>query len=238
MLQAFVDESVEDPVFLLGGYIAPAERWKLFSNRWREVLELPPRLSYLKMKEAHACRGEFEGWSEPRRDERLKLLHGLIDEFAAGAFCLAFDFHKFKRAFAALGKLERKELNPYYFACSRLMTSLARSQKSLGLDGPIKFIFDNRMMEKHHVVEAWDWAWKVAKPEPPNLREIIGGAPSFEDDKDFWPLQAADMLAWWMRRRFVALSKGQEPITPPWILKDKPSPGARSLVSVQRATVA
>ena len=217
MLKAFVDDSRENPVFLLGGYVAPAEMWAVFSERWREVLEIPPRLNYLKMKEACACRGEFEGWSEQRRDERLTLLHDVIEECASAAFVLAFDSNKFKKAFAPLGKLGKKNLNPYYFATSRLMVSLAQSQEELGLQGPIKFIFDDQLTEERHVVEAWDWAWTVAKPDPPNLRDIIGGAPSFEDDKRSLPLQAADMIAWWMRRRFVALAKGHEPIAPPWI---------------------
>jgi hypothetical protein len=217
VLQAFVDESVEDPVFLMGGYIGPADAWASFSDRWQDVLDIPPRLKYLKMKEAYSFHGEFEGWSEDRRDARLSLLHEVIDQFASAAFVLAFDYDKFKSAFSLLSGLGKKNLNPYYFAAARLMTNLARSQENLSLHGPIKFIFDDRMMEKRHVVEAWDWAWKVAKPNPPNLHEIIGSAPSFEDGKIFKPLQAADMIAWWMRRRFVAQARGQEPIIPPWI---------------------
>jgi hypothetical protein len=74
-LQAFIDDSGvgQPPVSVLGGFIAPAERWAAFSTEWQQVLDIRPSIAYLKMSEAEACTGEFAHWSEGRRDERLAL---------------------------------------------------------------------------------------------------------------------------------------------------------------------
>jgi hypothetical protein len=219
VLQVFIDDSRENPVYLLAGYLAPSEQWAAFSDEWRRVLEIHPRLAYFKMKEAFACRGQFEGWSAERRDERLIMLNAVIEGFASAAFFIAFDENKFRKTMepVAVRFNDKKALNPYYFAVNELTDALGRNQHLLHVEGPMKFIFDQQMMEKRHVIEGHEWAWARAVPSLPNLKDIVGRVPSFEDDKEFLPLQAADMHAWWMRRRFVAQAKGQQPLIPPWI---------------------
>ena len=219
MLQAFIDDSREDPVFLLAGYIAPAERWALFSDRWQEVLDMTPKIAgSFKMKEF------FRGGLTAQKIERLNLLHGVIEEHASAVVAIAFDPNKLRIAFAPVAKeLGKQNQNPHLFAYTRLMVSVAQAQSQLGLEGPIKFIFDEQMHERRHMLEAWEWAWQYAKPVIPGLKNIIGATPGFETDENARPLQAADMFAWWLRRRFVAQSRGQEPIIPPWADADRPS---------------
>jgi hypothetical protein len=218
MLQAFVDDSRGDPAFVLAGYVAPAEQWAAFSDRWQEVLDMPPRLEYFRMTEI------FSRWAKDKDywTERLTLFHDIIEEFASASFAIAFSINNFKKTHAILEPYDRKKPNAYNFACYELMAQLARGQEQLGLSGPIEFIFDEQLMEKPQIIEAWEWMWTVAKPNPPNLKEIIGGTPSFKDDKQVLPLQAADFIAWWMRRRFDAQANGKEPL--PAIWKDRGPP--------------
>jgi hypothetical protein len=214
MFQAFVDDSRQDPVFVLAGYIAPAERWALFSDKWDEVLHMQPRLEYLKVSEIY-------GRMEPTaRDHKLQALDAVVSEFVSGSFCIAFNPQNLKDAFAPLIKeklLHKMEANPFVFASTMLQITIARERAGFGADGPIEFIFDEQMHEKAAVIEGWDFAWKNAKPDPPNLQEIIGGTPRFGNDKCERPLQAADKLAWWMRRRFyIQAAKGNPNPPPPW----------------------
>ena len=48
VLRAYIDESEHQasegpPVFVMGGFIAPAESWAKFSDEWQEVLDMRPR---------------------------------------------------------------------------------------------------------------------------------------------------------------------------------------------------
>lgn len=48
---------------------------------------------------------------------------------------------------------------------------------------------------------ARDWYSRLKQFFPPEHREILGRSPTMLDDRDYVALQAADMLAWSIRRR-------------------------------------
>lgn len=197
----------------MAGYIAAEERWERFSDRWQSILDLPPRIDgAFKMKDFYR-----RGGLTPKKSARLIMLYDAIQEFASAEIAIAFDPNKMRAAFEPVAReLGKENQNPHLFAYGRLMVAVAGGQSQLGLEGPIKFIFDEQMHEKRHLIEAWEWSWKIAKPHIPNLRDIIGSTPEFETDERMRPLQAADMLAWWLRKRFVSQARGKDPIVPPW----------------------
>jgi hypothetical protein len=80
VMQAYVDDSVEPPVFVLAGFVTHAEQWAKLTVKWADALTRPPTLEYFKMNEAYARKGQFEGWSEPDRDARLGDLAGIIKQ--------------------------------------------------------------------------------------------------------------------------------------------------------------
>jgi hypothetical protein len=223
MFQAFIDDSISDepPIFVQAGCIAPTVKWAAFSEAWRAVLEIPPRLEYFKMKEAWALRGQFEGWSAARRNERLVELYNVAQEYTSGEFIVSFNPAALKRAY----KIWPKEFShPYYFSVPLLMTELARNMEKLKLERqPIEFIYDSQLHEKDKLIAAWEWGSARANPDPPDLLDILRNPPTFRDDKEVLPLQAADLLAWWVRGRFVAQATGAEPLVPPF-KQTKPIP--------------
>lgn len=78
------------------------------------------------------------------------------------------------------------------------MTRFAASQ---GGNVPVEFIFD----EQDGIsldVQLWFDAMKGALPR--KIRKLISGTPLFRNDKDMVQLQAADMLAWYLRREHEA----------------------------------
>src|SRR6266851_757494 len=66
--QAYIDDSgsePQSPVFVLGGFIAPHEKWASFSEEWQAALDQDPKLEYFKMTEAAHLGGQFSrrrGW--------------------------------------------------------------------------------------------------------------------------------------------------------------------------------
>jgi hypothetical protein len=42
----------QSPIFILGGFIAPADQWARFSAEWKAALDEPPGIAYFKLTEA------------------------------------------------------------------------------------------------------------------------------------------------------------------------------------------
>src|SRR5215216_3948043 len=82
---------------------------------------------------------------------------------------------------------------PYYITLIDLVIQLKRVATRIGLTERIEFIFDEQMMEKRQIRDAWDGI-KITRPD---IAAHLGNEPRFEKDDDFLPLQAADKLAWW-----------------------------------------
>jgi hypothetical protein len=93
--------------------------------------------------------------------------------------------------------LEEKSINAYYFAFLAVVDGVAREQQKLGLTEQVDFVFDEQVMEQDKIAKGWESFKGLAKPE---IRTRIGNFPYFLDDVKFKPLQAADLIAWWVRK--------------------------------------
>jgi hypothetical protein len=80
MLKVYIDDSQmgHPPVSVLGGWLDDSTKWAAFSDEWREALEMRPRLDYFKYNEAQTFSGQFSGWSERSRNERVRLLMSIL----------------------------------------------------------------------------------------------------------------------------------------------------------------
>jgi len=93
----------------------------------------------------------------------------------------------------------------YTFGLYRFIDGVLRIFYDLGIREPIDFIFD----EKQRAGDMAESVWGVfAADVPPELRPLLGARPIHRDDKRERPLQAADMLAWHVRRD---ISSGGKP---------------------------
>jgi hypothetical protein len=88
ILQACVDDSIsaELSIFVLAGFVSTYPRWVEFRNEWEAALKKSPSLEYFKMKEAAACRGQFESWSFADRDKRVAEFAAIIKKHVIGGF--------------------------------------------------------------------------------------------------------------------------------------------------------
>jgi hypothetical protein len=85
IINGYVDESEDDTVFVLAGFVAPAEEWTKFSDVWQAALDAKPRVRLLKTSDAmHSPpRGEFWGLSEEARNGKLRTLYAIIDDYVS-----------------------------------------------------------------------------------------------------------------------------------------------------------
>lgn len=195
MLVAHVDDSIADNRHLYwAAYVLSAEEWIEFSNRWDAALAEAPAIEYFKMKEAHGRHGCFRGWTKLERNKKVFKLAQVVREFAPHGLHASIDIKAHKEKIDPVSPYPSK--SPYFLLTLAVIYGLAKMNERLLLAQPCKIVFDNsdgllgRLEPVYDLMTAGDESW----------REFIGPSPTFADDKEVLPLQAADLLAWHIRR--------------------------------------
>ena len=204
VLQCFVDESGNGhgPVMVMAGLIADVDSWARFSDDWQECLDMRPRLDSLHMAEFFAA-----SWGDESQD-RVRRFHRIIGDHVQASVIVSIPLDDYRTIFGGTSIWK----NPYLFLFFRTVLVYRANCEQFGLSRKISFIFDTQIGAIARIAEAWEF-FASARPD---LRALVGGMPTFADDTSLLPLQAADMLAWWVRRSIAADVAGQERIDPPW----------------------
>lgn len=219
VLQAYIDDSGgtdvnEHPYFVLGGFVSTVERWAEFSSDWQVVLDMEPRLEYFKMSEAGSLNGQFHmrrGWDRPMRDARLAKFVEVARSYPIYRTSVSIDKALFRDHIAGLDVPNPKPTakDPYYLAFHNLVTGLPLLQavniKSVPKEGKIDFIFDYQCKTGGRASDAWEHIKMNVLPRlkmdgVPDVMPFLGSPPIFRDEKEFLPLQAADLYVWHVRK--------------------------------------
>lgn len=197
MIQGFFDESISDgQVLVLAGVLATAERWEEFVDEWQSRLDVAPWDAF-KMSQANYK------WGETGL-EHAKWHYFTLRKFAQGGIAVAVPIEPLQKVVKELGLPPSDKSmwaldNPYMWAAVTLIRCTILSQEKWGLTEPVDFIFDERI-EESAVRLGWEVFECRASAEE---RRLIGRKPIFEDDERVLPLQAADMWAWFCRRKWL-----------------------------------
>lgn len=209
MLQAHIDDSKSDgKLFVLAGYIAPAEAWAAFSDEWQAELDRSPPFDEFKMK----AMNYLQAW------ERCGRFYSIIEKHVVAAVSVAIPLEDFANAVRGTiwpPGMENHQVihTPYWWAFQCIITGLARHQSKLGLIEPIDFIFDEQS-ERAHFRGTWD---DYKNRAPDSERRMMGDPPIFRKSHDLPPLQAADLYAWWVRRWIIdGVADGLEKLAFKW----------------------
>lgn len=201
-IRAFFDDSASDSAadrrLFLAGYINRAEHWALFSDAWDEELKSDPPIDYLKMAEAQNLKEQFSwrnGWTEEKRDQKLRGLARVIRHFEPLSFQISIDREFFYRTAGIASP--RGLASPYFDCCAATVVSVAAFGANANFSGPIEFIFDKQDGVEDNIKMFFAYIVPHFKKR---VRAMIEGTPKFVDDKQYRPVQAADMLAWHLRR--------------------------------------
>jgi hypothetical protein len=179
----------------MAGYLNRAENWTLFSNAWNEELKSKPSIKYLKMAEAWNRRDEFAGWSESERNEKLRGLARVIHHFKPRSFDISVSRDRYYRLVSPISP--RGLGNPHFICCFGVISMVSRFLVSEKVNIPTEFFFDEQAGVSDDLSVLFD---EMKMSIPRKARSLIRGNPSFANDKMLVPLQAADMLAWHLRR--------------------------------------
>jgi hypothetical protein len=196
-LKAFIDDSGsggDSPWFVLAGYIGTAAAWDSFDKPWRKVLDGPPKLEYFKHSEVYGSDTQWGPFTLEQRNQRIDDLIKVIGKHARRAIYVRLKQKDYDEVIKPY--IPPMWQNAYYFLFIGFLSSATGMEKWAGNSRMIEFFFDSNQ--------------QVEKPSK-KLYGQVCGLPQFagmvedihyKDEKLFWPLQAADLLAWQVRRRF------------------------------------
>jgi Protein of unknown function (DUF3800) len=203
-IQAFVDESGvkgTDRVLVLAGFISGAEPWLDFSAAWQECLSAAPAIEYLKMSEAAKPDGQFRGWSEKERDDKLAALVQVIKRFPPKlATHISIHLPAFKR-FRERIPAPAPVVDPYFFALETILPMICKDAFDLGEREEVDVIFDEHVIFGPRAVMWYPMIREAIVSAEPHLESVMPSTPLFRNDLKFLPLQASDMLAWLLRNQ-------------------------------------
>lgn len=200
MLQAYVDESItrteDGSTFVMAGYIATEETWAAFSAEWRDLLSMKSP-HYAQLDEYHS--NEMPQRNE-RRMEQSKFFYRVIEKHLHTYAACSVRIEDIKDVHAEINWptwLDNVDVlaDEYYTAFDQFVRGLTANQHRLGIHEPVNVILD-----EGHDQEKCLRGWGIAKKwGHPAVRSLLGETPEFRDSKANPPLQAADMLAYWLR---------------------------------------
>ncbi|NOR64227.1 MAG: DUF3800 domain-containing protein [Rhodobacteraceae bacterium] len=198
MLQAFIDDSMQhdgDRRLYFAGYINTVENWLAFNEEWDAALSEGKSIEYFKMRDCHARRGEFIGWGKLDREIKRLRLAKVIRKFDPWSIHVSVSTRTMKKLYT--DKIPHGFKDPYMMLFIAMTVQIANVQNARGDDGPVDLIFDEQSQIERSVGALYR-GFKDMQPD--YLRRRMGGTPLFRNDMKVKPIQAADMLAWYIRR--------------------------------------
>jgi Protein of unknown function (DUF3800) len=199
VFKAYFDDSCsseESKIFVLAGCVQSYKIWSHFSLAWEAALAQPPSIRHFHMREARGLVGEFARWKAEDRDDKIRLLASVIENFRPWTIAV---WVSRKQHDAIVGPIAPFMIrHAYVFLFWVATVKLAHFHQHKGIRLPVEYVFD----EQGPVGEdAAIWHRHIKSWQPPEIKALMGGTPKFENDEWVLPLQAADMLAWHVRRR-------------------------------------
>ena len=199
LLKAFIDDSGsggDSPWYVLGGYLGTVEGWDSFDDQWSDVLHQHPRIEYFKSSEAESLRGggQWAGIGNDQRDVKLDALIDVIARCARRAVCARMrqcDYNDFVK-----GNIPSVWDSPYYFLQTSVIAAAINIERIDGESESVDFVFDRD--QKH------ERRSRKMLPALMPMQSMYGSLVnvSYQAEQDSLPLQAADLVAWQIRRFF------------------------------------
>jgi hypothetical protein len=195
MLQACFDDSGKDTesrVFLIAGYFGSVHDLSSLASAWKQLLATTPQLNYIKGYEAFGLNGEFAGGSTEARDRRLLEFVPLITKYSNKGIGFVID----KNSFSLIRQLRDDDgisfTDAQEFAFIMSLSALSQFVPDFG-DTSVDIVFDRDLVSRKQAGRAYR---RIFDNWPSDITSRFATAePHFADDKEFLPLQAADLLA-------------------------------------------
>lgn len=152
------------------------------------------------MNDAAKCGGSFTGFSIEERNGKLFDLAKVIGRYGFPAIHLTIKIEPFDQAIAAQ-EAKRPFNDPYFFAFHTTIFSVFQDLVARGQRRRFDILFDEHKIFVPRVKLWWPLMRSLIVAINSTADAVLPVEPLFRSDIDEKPLQAADMLAWFFRRR-------------------------------------
>jgi hypothetical protein len=196
MLIAHIDDSgsnKQGPIMVLAGYVARLTRWMGFNEEWQTALDEKPKLAYFKIKEAIRLEEQFGRFKPEQRDDRVFKLCSIIQKYVDFGVVASFKWSVFQQAQSVA---PRTFFQPYGTLFHGMMSGVLNRILDADPYARLLFVFDEQGAAGHLASKIFDAIFPELNPR--EQKALMG--VSHLSDQDVLPLQAADCLAWLMRR--------------------------------------
>jgi len=199
-IQVMVDDSGGEGqglVLVLGGLIGRAEDWASFADLWSAALAKTPAIRYFSMRDAMGRNGEFYGFSEEARDAKLRKLAAIIDGFGFEVIHVTMEVTGFSAFYKPHSPAP--ENTPYFHAFLSIIQVAYHTLRRRGETERFEMFFDEQRALGPKAKQWYPIARMILEELEPGAAKLLAADIQFKDDKEFLPLQAADMIAWLRR---------------------------------------
>lgn len=133
---------------------------------------------------------------ETERDKKLQKLAAVVTTLSPFPYYVSVSKVAFARLFQPHAPYGLAK--PHFTCVFTVAAAIVRHLESEGImDAKVEFIFDRQDEVSADIGLLFD---DMLSNLSPKARAMVADAPRFLDDRDYLPLQAADMFAWCLRR--------------------------------------
>lgn len=198
VLTAYLDESGTDEVSkeaALAGYVLDPVGFQVFEQDWQHILEIH-ELPYLHMKD-FSPHGRFSHFTEAAKVALFRDLSEVIRQNALVGILTAVDTESYRRTISrdAVEQL----FSPYAFLFRMSVELVASWAERYYQQEKIVYLLDFGNRYRAQIEDMYG----VMKREQAAGQNYHLGPLSFDDDREYMALQAADMLAYETKKEFA-----------------------------------
>lgn len=142
MLKVFIDDSKTDgKVLVLAGFISTLGRWIRFCEEWQRQLRRPPQWLSFKARDL---------WKLDPDGSQVAAYYEIIKRHVISDVCVSVDIPTLLKV---VNETNAPGIyrNPYYTAFHAMIAGCVKGCRSIGLMGPLEFIFDDQTKKKSSI---------------------------------------------------------------------------------------
>jgi Protein of unknown function (DUF3800) len=188
------DSGKQSPLMVVGALVATVPAWEKFSDEWAQELRIA-KIKCFKMVEAAT-------WPV----EKLRPFQAIIKNNVEYATATPIRRDEYRRMFGDGRFTDTLDKEIWAAHLNTILWTLRLETKRPGIQ-KIEFVFDvvDKANERELVIQWERLRTDAAGPHSIHLpaRARMGNPPLFRNDESLLPLQAADMVAWYYRRKLL-----------------------------------
>jgi hypothetical protein len=217
IFQATLDESgyraadakYPDDAFVFAGYIGKVVDWENLGHVWQLLVVKFPELQDAEFVKA------LMRWTGPKSDHRaVALMDAVVENRNLGSVRWILPYREFRSALPAGG-----DDMLYFFGWFAVLTRL------LGLIRlvprvTLQLFYDENVHEEKRLQDGYEQFRSFVERKRPDVMSMLPYRPQPKSGRDFWPIRAADALAWNAHRDYIRTAKGKSHSNALWNLLD------------------